>query len=656
MNMRFIGSKVTLLQSITALLNRHLDGDEERFLDVFGGTNTVGAHFKPRYSITSNDALTFSHLNAVARIGLNHTPQFRGLQARGIHSPIDLLEQSAESYIASGEEGYYELSYSPSGGAMYFTVENAKRLDAIRSTISSWFLNEWITPEENAYLVDALISGIPSISNTTGTYGAFLKHWDRRALSPLKLSPATIVDNQRSNFCFNRDANDLVLERETDIAYIDPPYNSRQYAPNYHVLENIAKDSKPELRGVTRLYDWSSERSAYCAKNKALPTLRKLLRDARAKHVVLSYNSEGIIKEEDLIEAAFDVAIDGDIEIVRVPYRKYKSKMPTSTDDLYEILLYIRKERAKKRIAPRIASPKSRPGTLIKSPLNYIGGKYRLLPQLMPLLPRQSNTFVDLFSGGANVGINASAEKYLFVDMNDRINELFRALQKTPLEETLAEIRETIKEWNLSKTNEKAFLDFRAHYNRQPTPLALYVLSSFSYNYQFRFNSRMEFNNPFGRNRSSFSSNMERNLVMFTERLQAISAEFQDGFFEDICLDHLTENDFVYMDPPYLITTGSYNDGNRGFRNWTEKSEVALLDLISSLTRKKIPVALSNVLEHKGRSNLILADYIKNENLHAHTLNYNYDNASHNSKSKGSKEVLITNYRLDESGFAHVDI
>lgn len=280
--MRYIGSKAALLNHIEALLEPHLDGDEQTFLDLFAGTNTVGAHFKPRYTIFSNDSLNFSYLNAVARIGLNRRPLFRGLTKRGIDDPLRFLEQEAELYLGRGEIGYYESNYSPTAGAMYLSVDNAKRIDSIRSTIEVWYSNDWISDVENAYLIDALVSAVPSVSNTTGTYGAYLKHWDKRALNKLTLLPSRIFNNEKNNRCFRREANDLVRELEADIAYIDPPYNSRQYAPNYHLLENISYNLQPELRGVTRLFDWSDRRSDYCVKNRVENVMEDLLTHIQA--------------------------------------------------------------------------------------------------------------------------------------------------------------------------------------------------------------------------------------------------------------------------------------------------------------------------------------------------------------------------------------
>ena len=170
----------------------------------------------------------------------------------------------------------------------------------------------------------------------------------------------------------------------------------------------------------------------------------------------------------------------------------------------------------------------------------------------------------------------------------------------------------------------------------------LYTLVSYSFNYQFRFNNNMKFNNPFGRNRSHFSKRMENNLIKFTNKLHQTNAEFVDYYFNKLNFDNLDHKSFVYADPPYLITTGSYNDGNRGFVNWTETQEKQLYDLLDNLSKNKIRFALSNVLEHKGMKNELLIQWSQKYNVHH--LNYSYSNSSHNTTHLGSDEVLITNY------------
>lgn len=281
----------------------------------------------------------------------------------------------------------------------------------------------------------------------------------------------------------------------------------------------------------------------------------------------------------------------------------------------------------------------------IKSPLNYIGGKFSLLDQLLPLFPEDINTFVDLFSGGANVGINVMARHHVMNDMNDRINGIFRYLTTHDIETSISMIHGIIDRYALSKTNEQGYLALRRDYNANPSPIMLYTLISYGYNYQARFNNAMEFNGSFGRDRSHFSQSMEQRLRQFVDRCAMFDMRFTDFMFDTFPYGDIVPGDFVYMDPPYLITTGNYNDGNRGYHNWGEPEEKALYGIMDDLTARGVRFALSNVLTHKGKTNTMLQAYIDGHPaITVHHLDKHYGNASYNTSRQDSDEVVLTNY------------
>lgn len=181
-------------------------------------------------------------------------------------------------------------------------------------------------------------------------------------------------------------------------------------------------------------------------------------------------------------------------------------------------------------------------------------------------------------------------------------------------------------------------------YNTNPNPLDLYVLISYSYNYQIRFNNNMIYNNPFGKNRSHFSENMKNNLLNFVSKLQSLDYTFLDMYFQDFDISSLDEESFVYLDPPYIITTGSYNDGNRGFTNWNENQEIEMYNLMCDLTNNNIRYALSNVLTHKSKEHHLLKQFANENNVQIHYLTHTYKNSSYNTQRLKSEEVLVTNY------------
>lgn len=284
--------------------------------------------------------------------------------------------------------------------------------------------------------------------------------------------------------------------------------------------------------------------------------------------------------------------------------------------------------------------------TYSKSPLNYIGGKYKMLPQIMKFFPRRINIMYDLFAGGCDVCTNITANEIYANDINYFIIDIYRAFQSMPIEELLAAIDAIIGEWHLTMDNEEGYLSFREHYNSTPiaqrNPIELYVLVCYSFNYQFRFNNNHNFNNPFGRARSNFNPTMRENLITFHGKLENI--HFSSRNFLDLDLSFLGDGDFLYADPPYRITTASYNDGRRGFEGWTLENDLLLFDLLDRLDRQGVRFALSNVIEHKGQRNEELIRWKRQ--YHTHRINYNYNNSNYHAQSTNlaTKEVLITNY------------
>lgn len=302
---------------------------------------------------------------------------------------------------------------------------------------------------------------------------------------------------------------------------------------------------------------------------------------------------------------------------------------------------------------------------MIQSPLNYTGGKYKLLPQLLPLIPEKIETFVDLFCGGCNVGINVAANRYIYNDTCEPLIQLYAVMQKMDTQEFLERIEDGIALYGLSDVKTKGYgyyqcdsNDGLSSYNKEPYLrlredwngmvckndeyyIKLYLLILYSFNNQIRFNRQGKFNLPVGKR--DFNQRMYQKLYAFLERLHTQKAIFLNQDFADFDWSCFGEKDFVYLDPPYLITCASYNEQG----GWSEQKEQQLLQLLEALTKKQIRFALSNVLESKGKSNEILLAWIKHHpECSVIELDYSYRNANYQRKEKESrtKEVLITNY------------
>ena len=290
----------------------------------------------------------------------------------------------------------------------------------------------------------------------------------------------------------------------------------------------------------------------------------------------------------------------------------------------------------------------------VKSPMNYTGGKYKLLHQIEPLFPEDINLFVDLFTGGGNIAVNVKANKIVANDCEENIIGIYQTFQKYDnVDELIGQIEEIIKTYGLTIDNMEAYNKFRKDYNclkasqGNYSPLSsyninilLYVLICYSFNHQYRFNSKGEFNMPFGKERSQWNENMKNNLINFHRQIKEKDIVFLNKDFRQLKVDKLGINDFVYCDPPYLITCATYNEKD----GWNQECEEDLLNLLDELNTKKIKFALSNVLYSKGKTNDLLIKWSKKYNVHH--LDYTYQNCNYHTKDKTNKsdEVLITNY------------
>lgn len=665
--MRYIGNKTNLLKNINEVIKDNCDGNEKVFCDLFSGTSSVARFFKNRFKIISNDILYFSYVLQKATIENNEVPSFKKIKNKlNTENILDYLETT--SIKNKKYNTFIHDNYSPNDTCerMYLTPENAKRIDYIRTTIEKWKKENLINENEYFYLLATLIEGVPFVSNITGTYGAYLKDWDKRALNQFEMIRLNVIDNNEENECYREDANELIKKITGDILYIDPPYNSRQYLPNYHLLETIARYDKPNIKGKTGIRTYDKEKSNYCIKAKVYSELEELICNARFKHISMSYNQEGILKKEEIEHILKKYGEKNTYKFYKIPYKQYQNKLTKKIEKHYEYIFYIKKDQRinMNNIYINIPILETAPVMLmedeekyfydtenyvvdshkkyIKSPLNYIGGKYKLLPQLMKYFPTDINTFVDLFSGGFNVGINVKSNRTICNDINDFIINLYKELYKSPVESVLERINTNIQEFGLSKENERAYKKFRIHYNETKDPIDLYTLTCYSFNYQFRFNNNREYNNPFGRNRSQFSENMKNNLILFSDKLKNMNIDFLSKDFDKVSIEDLGKDDFIYCDPPYLITTGSYNDGNRGFKDWKEEEEIKLYNYLDKANEKNIKFALSNVMEHKGKENKLLKEWSKKYKVIY--LDNDYSNSSYNTKKGKSKEVLIINY------------
>ncbi len=335
--MRYIGGKSALLNDIENIIANSTD-NVTKIIDIFSGSGIVSAHFKSLgYNIIGNDFLYFAYVLSRGTTALNSTPHFSQLN---IESPIEHLNAlTLETSEIDIDDCFIFQNYSPHDmtNRMYFQSDNAIKIDIIRLTIEKWKSTNLINDDEYFYLLAILIAAVPYVSNITGVYGAYLKHWDNRTFKPLTLIAPTNICTGTAIF-YNQNCDELLPKISADLLYADPPYNSRQYLPNYHILETIARYDYPEIHGITGMRNYENQKSEFCSKSSVESAFRRMIKNANVRYIIISYNTEGLLSKEKLSEICLEFAVKKTFHCRDIDYRRYNSvatKAHRVTEQLY---------------------------------------------------------------------------------------------------------------------------------------------------------------------------------------------------------------------------------------------------------------------------------------------------------------------------------
>lgn len=642
-NRRFLGNKYKLVDFIDEVITENCK-DSKSFLDIFAGTGVVASHFADRMDIITNDILYSNYISHIAFLSSESVNVLK------LKTYINLFNKTSPEDLL---DNYMSINF----GDTYYSKNDCKKIGYIREEIESLFNRKAINSRERAILITTLLYAMDKIANTCGHYDAYIKgsNFDKN----LELRLIKINDNSKNRRLFyNGDSNTIIREKgfpDVDCVYCDPPYNSRNYCDLYHLLENVAKWEKPEVVGVAKKMDRSALKSEYCSK-QAAKAFEDLVDNLNCKYILLSYNNTGNkanarsnarMSDNEIIRI---LKKRGEVKIFSKKYKAFTTGKSNNNGNEERIFLCI----VKKKI-----NGKRSDKAFIKSPLNYVGGKTKLLPQLYPLFPKDINTFVDLFCGGGNVGININANKVIYNDSDKNVIRLLEYFKNIPSNNIESEIEKIILKYGLSDSktygyekygcnssaglasyNKSRYLSLRKDYNESnKQDLAkLLTLITFGFNNQIRFNSKGEYNLPVGKR--DFNSVIRNNLNSFSNMLKKQNATILGVDFRVFDISMLGREDFVYCDPPYLITNATYNEKG----GWKEIDEKDLLKLLDRLNYQNVRFALSNVIEHNGKRNEILMNWATKYNINR--LNYSYNNSNYHSSAKNhtTKEVLITNY------------
>ena len=638
-NRRYLGNKYKLLDFIKGTVEKECKGITT-VADIFAGTGSVASAFSDKKLIT-NDLLYFNHVCHIAWFGAEKYDE-------------EKIENLICYYnaIKPNEENYMSLNFADT----FFSLEDCRKIGFIREDIEINYKEKRINTRERAILITSLLYAMDKIANTCGHYDAYIKGASFNKHLELSI-PLASNNNNENNQCYNEDSNHLVERIEADLVYIDPPYNSRQYCDAYHLLENVAKWEKPEVKGVALKMDRTSLKSDYCT-SSATKAFEDLISKITAKYILLSYNnmaekgngrSNAKISDDDIMRI---LSRKGKVKVFSEDYKAFSAGKSNITDNQERLFLcecydYSQKE-------------------AIQSPLNYTGGKFKLLPQILPHFPQDVECFIDLFCGGGNVGINAPCNKVIFNDNNSLLRFVFGTFKNMDKQATFELIDHIIEKYGLSNTekygyeyygcnsaeglakyNGEAFLKLREDFNRNTNLdynyyITLFVLIVYAFNNQIRFNRKGEFNLPVGKR--DFNKKMREKLSSFIDRLKSGDYKFESYDFRELPNEDWNDKTFVYVDPPYLITCATYNEQD----GWNETLEKELLNYLDNLHERGIRFALSNVLHSKGKENKILIEWINNNigKYRVIYLDYTYSNSNYQTKDRMSKtdEVLIVNY------------
>ncbi len=268
--------------------------------------------------------------------------------------------------------------------------------------------------------------------------------------------------------------------------------------------------------------------------------------------------------------------------------------------------------------------------------INYTGNKTKLLDNILPLLPTPDsyNKFIDICAGSLAVSMSVDNDSFICNDIENKLVEIYSTLSSRSVNDAITEIDSLIAGFDLGKLPEdkEAYMEFRDAYNENPDPMSLLVLLYHSFSNQIRFNqTKGTFNTPFGRR--TFNPSLRNKLKLFFEWLEAHEVQFTSEHYSKVPIE---DGDFIYIDPPYLITDATYNC------YWSAQEDSKMMAWLDSLPNKW---AMSNVFEHKGKSNDALRKWAGRYNIHYIT-GVEYVSGAHHAKNtdKPTIEVLITNY------------
>lgn len=589
--MRFIGNKDLVTSEISDLLKKKgLLQKKLTVFDAFCGTGSVSDALKDSFNIIVNDILSWCVLYTRGRLCARDC-NFKKLG----FDPFEFFNANDGKI-----KGFIFKNYSPGGSKRkYFSSKNAARIDYFRAKIEEWKEANLISYDEYCYLLSCLIESVSKVSNTAGVYGAFLKHWDPRAKKQIEFSKINAKNMAHGKLAFyNEKIENIISKIECDILYVDPPYTQNQYGTQYHLLETLVLNDNPSISPVTGSRSTAPIRSDWSKDHKAHILFDRILAKTKARYVVFSYSPDGLMSKS-FIEASLKRYGKSETYMCKkISFKKYKNFKSRGKKNHFEYLFFIEKKKENE--------------VKYESPLNYIGSKAKMISEIKEYLPYHFDSFIDAFGGGFNVGININTNRIIYNEINHFVKDLVASFKYTDTYQYLLFIRRIIKKYGLEKANSDNYLKVREYYNSFPLdkrdPKLLYTVILYGYNQQIRFNGDHDFNNPVGMR--WFNDKILEKIISYSRRLKEKNIVFESKEYFEL-YDEIEQDTITYMDPPYRLTTGAYNDGKRGFKGWDARAEKKLFDFADKLNENGRHFMISYVIEHKSKFNDQLDSWVQ---------------------------------------------
>lgn len=638
-NRRYTGSKQKLMPWIKELILKYCPEHDSLF-DVFGGTGVVTASL---LDITKRCVINdFLYSNEVIYEAFFSQEEY----------DLDKLNQFVEKYagivLSQLEDNYVSLNY----GNKYFRYDDAKLIGYIREDIELSFASSQLNRHEYCILLASLLYSFDRCANTVGHYEAYIKGKEIRASFIFELIEPIKTSNEIS--IYRTDSNQLAESISADIAFIDPPYNSRQYSRFYHVMETIVKWDKPVLSG-TAMKPPEENMSGYC-RNTAPQLFEDLVSKLKVKYIVVTYNNTYDSKSSSsrnkiTLEQIKEILEKrGKTTIFETDYHRFNAGKTDATD--HKELVFITQVGVFKEDKPKKA---------VRSPFFYVGDKYKLMPQLSKLFPANISTYVEPFAGGGSSFLNTTAAHYLVNDVDKYVIELHKCLSSyaTCPETFLEQLYDIIDEYGLScsfrgitvpdelkkqfvktyysRYNKDAYALLKDKFNEQQDMVVLYLLLIYGFNHMIRFNASGNFNLPVGN--VDFNKNVYHAILNYMSFMRSNNIEFYNldfMAFLQLIEPRLDDNSFIYLDPPYLISGSEYN------KYWNEEEEKRLCEYLDILNSRGIRFGITNLIYHKGKVNQTFLEWSKK--YFVYSVDSNYISFNDNTIKSNSQEVYVTNY------------